>query len=86
MEVEPDFYIDAADSKNLIKFVNHSCDPNTEICKRKKGKAETVVLEALRPIKRGEELTFKYCLRGNFMPLGERIRCVCGAENCRGWL
>lgn len=59
---------DANVGGNIARFINHSCAPNCyfEVVDK------TIWIKALRPIKRGEELTYDY------KPIGERtIRCRC---------
>jgi len=59
---------DAAVDGNIARFINHSCSPNC----RFEVVDKTIWIRTLRPIKRGEELTYDYC------PLGERtIPCRC---------
>ena len=55
-------------------YLNHSCDPNVGI----KGR-NTIV--AMRPIKKGEEVTMDYALSDS-LPLWH-MSCNCGAKNCR---
>jgi hypothetical protein len=63
---------------SLDDFTNHSCDPNTGI--RLTGRGALVL--ALRDIAAHEELTYDYSTYLN-NPY-ERMRCLCGAANCRG--
>ena len=55
-------------------YLNHSCDPTAGI----KGR-NTIV--AMRPLKKGEEVTMDYAL-SDTLPLWH-MRCRCGAKNCR---
>lgn len=59
--------------KKSMLYINHSCDPNIGI----KGKN---IFVALRDIKKGEEITNDY---GTFEDNNLRIKCHCGAKNCR---
>lgn len=68
--------IDARRLRTGFRFINHSCAPNT-FMRRTKDRAE---FYALRDIARGEELTVDY---GDSHHEG-RLRCRCGAANCRG--
>ncbi len=54
------------------RYMNHSCNPNTEI-------SEDGSDFALRDIKRGEEITGSYTRVGALMG----FECNCGSENCR---
>jgi uncharacterized protein len=64
--------------------INHSCDPNTVIV----GESNLI---ALRPIEKGEELTFDYSLtEWTWERFGKysdwSIKCDCGSQNCRGYI
>ena len=56
------------------RFVNHSCDANTEV----RGFADV----AVRDIAAGEEITSNYETDG----AEHSFRCSCGAPTCRGWI
>lgn len=56
-------------------FVNHSCDPNA-IAKRRS-------YSALKPIKKGEEITVDYRSKGIFK---NKWVCRCGSKNCKGYV
>jgi SET domain-containing protein len=59
---------DAAVGGNISRFINHSCRPNC----RFEVVDKTIWIRALRPIRRGEELTYDYST------IGERtIPCRC---------
>ena len=70
-----------------FRYVNHSCDPNCEIDlfdedeTNGEGPARSVILMACREIQVGEELTIEYNWDAT-----NAIRCLCGAESCRGWI
>jgi len=70
--------LDATKVLRGFRFMNHSCAPNT-FMRRTRDRAE---LYALRPIRRGEELTLDY---GDNQHEGA-LPCGCGAANCRGKL
>lgn len=62
-------------------YFNHSCNPNA-------GFRGQIFLEAMRDIKKGEEITFDYamCL---YRAKGEKpykFKCLCGSPNCRGYV
>lgn len=71
-------YYDLADQ---TRWINHSCDPNTEIDSKLDPATGSITAwwVALRDIEPGEELTYDYAFSGH---LAER--CACGARNCRG--
>jgi SET domain-containing protein len=77
--------IDALIGGNDSKWINHSCRPNCEPT-LVKGR---VFIQTLRPIFRGEELTFDYNLFSD-EPMTEALKaryvCRCGAKKCRGTL
>jgi len=58
-----------------MRYVNHSCDPNTIIDK------ENRVLRALKPIKPFDEITFDYLV--NESEIASPFPCDCGSPNCR---
>jgi len=76
--------IDASQRGNDARWINHSCDPNCETEETEDGR---VFIEALRDIRRGEELNYDYCLiidEKLTKKLQRQYRCLCGAANCRG--
>jgi uncharacterized protein len=70
--------IDASVGGNEMRFVNHSCKPNTYI----RIFRHHVEFYSLRAIKPGEELTCDY---GETQHEGT-LRCRCGVPGCRGFL
>ena len=73
-------WIDAYDPalSNLARFINHSCDPNSEMRKLSVRGEERVGVFAVKDIHRGEQITFSY----GRVCLGKE--CLCGAIECRG--
>ena len=75
--------VDAAVDGNEARLINHSCEPNCEaIIERSR-----IWIEAIAPIRAGEELSYDY--EYDFLPeYGvedlEFYRCECGSPNCRG--
>jgi SET domain-containing protein len=63
------------------QYANHSCDPNAGIVKA----GRKLLLKAIAPIAPGDEVTHDYSTL-----LGTddvwKMRCNCGAENCRRWV
>jgi uncharacterized protein len=75
--------IDAGVGGNAARFINHSCEPNCEAVIADK----RVFIEALRDIRRGEELTYDYHLeyQGRYQSeWRERYACHCGSPLCKG--
>jgi hypothetical protein len=76
--------IDAYVNGNDARFINHSCDPNCESeieCGR-------VFIDAIKPIRKGDELTYDYAYvrDGTETPEEETglYGCRCGTRKCRG--
>ena len=78
VEVSPRKAIDAAQSQDVMRFTNHSCQPNARLQIRD-GRIE---FYALRAIATGEEITVNY---GPTHHEGQ-LACRCGAPGCAGWL
>jgi SET domain-containing protein len=75
--------IDAGRGGNASRYINHSCDPNTEAV----DEDGRIFLEAIRDIAPGEELTYDYGFeeKGPWRPEWDVMyRCECGAKKCRG--
>jgi len=70
--------LDASISSNELRYVNHSCRPNTymRVCYSR------VEFFTLSLIKKGEELTCNY---GETHHDG-KLKCRCGATGCKGYL
>lgn len=73
-----DIALDASVNSNELRYINHSCDPNT-FMRRAYQKVE---FYTKRPIKKGEELTCDY---GETHHDG-KLPCQCGAPNCRKFI
>jgi SET domain-containing protein len=78
VEVSATRAVDATDSPDLLRQINHSCAPNA-VLRIRQGRVE---FYALRDIAAGEELCCNY---GESHHEG-RLRCRCGAPNCAGRL
>jgi hypothetical protein len=70
-------YLDPGD--HPARYLNHSCEPNAAIRKIE----HRIVLVAVAPIDRGDEVVFDYSTT-----IGDddiwTMRCNCGAPSCRG--
>jgi hypothetical protein len=69
-----------------FRYLNHSCDPNAEIFSFTYGpyssdRPNQLFLQALRPIKPGDEITIDYAWTADCA-----IPCLCGSTKCRGWV
>ncbi|XP_064461143.1 histone-lysine N-methyltransferase SETD1-like isoform X2 [Ornithodoros turicata] len=80
--VDIETIIDATKCGNLARFINHSCNPN---CYAKVITVEgqkKIVIYSKQPINVNEEITYDY----KFPLEDEKIKCLCGAPQCRGYL
>ncbi|HUR41793.1 MAG TPA: SET domain-containing protein-lysine N-methyltransferase [Verrucomicrobiae bacterium] len=85
--------IDGGVGGSDARFINHSCDPNCEAAgvdddeDNPDPAKERIVIQALRPIRAGEELTYDYQLEVD-EPITDEDRvlwaCRCGSPKCRG--
>jgi SET domain-containing protein len=86
-----EYIIDANRKGNTARWINHSCDPNCQalIDESDSGdpRKDKVVIEAIRKIKPGEELTYDYGIVLD-MPHTARLKkvwaCRCGSSKCIG--
>jgi SET domain-containing protein len=78
VELDDNLALNASANPNDIRFINHSCAPNTYMRVMK----DRVEFYALRNIRKGEELSCDY---GETHHEGT-LPCRCGAKNCRGYI
>lgn len=78
VEVSAKRAIDATESKDAVRHINHSCGPNATL-RISQGRVE---FYAMRDIEPGAEITVHY---GETHHQG-RLHCRCGAANCSGKL
>jgi uncharacterized protein len=78
VELENNLALNASANPNDMRFINHSCGPNTFMRVMK----DRVEFYALKNIKKGEELSCDY---GETHHEGT-LPCKCGAKNCRGFI
>ncbi|KAL6838956.1 hypothetical protein ACP4OV_031183 [Aristida adscensionis] len=81
-EVKSNMVIDATNKGNMSRYINHSCEPNSEMQKWTVDGETRVGIFALRNIRKGEELTYDY----KFVQFGAGQDCHCGSSNCRKFL
>jgi SET domain-containing protein len=75
--------VDAAFDGNQSRFLNHSCDPNSEAVITR----GRIWIEALKTIPAGTEIVYDYQYEDDPKYTEEDLRfyaCRCGAPNCRG--
>ncbi len=85
------YVIDATVGGNDSRWINHSCDPNCEVwlIETEDGNPanDRLVIQAMRPIRAGEELTYDYGIVTD-EPITDAIRalwvCRCGSPKCKG--
>lgn len=78
VELDDELALNASANPNNMRFINHSCDPNTYMRVMK----NRVEFYALRNIRKGEELSCDY---GETHHNG-KLPCRCGAVNCREFI
>jgi len=83
--------VDANQGGNVARWINQSCDPNCEVFIHEDPggdpRKDKVIIEALRPIKPQEEITYDYGLVFDEEYTDELLRtwaCRCGSRKCRG--
>ena len=87
------YVLDANSEGNIARWINHSCVPNCKafIHENEDGdpRKDRVIIESLRALKPGEELTYDYgiVLEVPHTPRLKKLwKCLCGAPNCTGTL
>lgn len=86
------YCIDLGDGTGLepeapFRYLNHHCEPNCElfliddVCPETGNEIIRVTVETVRPILEGAELTIDYG-----WPAEHAIKCLCGSNQCRGWI
>jgi SET domain-containing protein len=81
--IDDEIVIDAAVGGNDARWINHSCAPNCDAIVED----GRILIEAIRDIEVGEELTYDYAyqLTERHSPAAKRrYPCHCGATSCRG--
>lgn len=87
------YVIDAGVGGNSARWINHSCDPNCQavVLESPRGNpaGDRIVIQTIRAIQAGEELTYHYGIK-LAVPHSKRLKriwaCHCGARNCTGTL
>ena len=84
---------DATSDGNIARWINHSCTPNCRALLEEDAggdpRKDRVLIETLRPLRAGEELTYDYgiVLEERLTPRLKAIwACRCGAKKCSGTL
>lgn len=77
--------VDATKKGGIARFINHCCSPSCTAKIIKVGGKKRIVIYALKDIKANEELTYDYKFERETND-EERIPCLCGAPDCKGFL
>jgi SET domain-containing protein len=87
------YLIDANRNGNMARWINHSCAPNCRALVEESAsgdpRKDKVVIESIRAIAPGEELTYDYGIvleAPHTARLKKLWACLCGAPNCSGTL
>ncbi|KAL7076993.1 hypothetical protein ACQ4LE_003741 [Meloidogyne hapla] len=80
--IDENVVIDATKKGNFARFINHSCQPNCYAKVLTVQGEKRIVIYSKRFIQKGEEITYDY----KFPLEDEKIPCLCGASQCRGYL
>ncbi|CAN3501677.1 histone-lysine N-methyltransferase, H3 lysine-4 specific [Diutina catenulata] len=83
--VDENTVIDATRKGGIARFINHCCSPSCTAKIIKVDGRKRIVIYALRDIEANEELTYDYKFERDTND-DERIRCLCGAPGCKGYL
>ena len=76
------FFIDPAVYGNWTRYINHSCNPNTNFVLVNVGQRHLTLIQAARSIAFGEDITVYY---GDDFFDNKNFRCKCGEAKCRLW-
>ncbi|WP_266159799.1 SET domain-containing protein [Dyella silvatica] len=88
-----EYIVDANQKGNSARWINHSCEPNCraviEESPSGNPRKDRVLIESIRKIKPGEELTYDYGITLD-VPHTARLKklwaCLCGSPKCCGTL
>lgn len=83
--IDENTVIDATKKGGIARFINHSCNPSCTAKIIKVQGKKRIVIYALRDIDANQELTYDYKFERETND-AERIRCLCGAPGCKGYL
>ena len=76
------FAVDSTWRGNWTRYINHSCDPNTQFQSYNVGMRTEILVEAVRDIEFGEEITVHY---SDDYFLSQNFACKCGVKTCKMW-
>jgi uncharacterized protein len=85
------YVIDGGVGGNEARWINHSCEPNCEVWAIESDDGDPagdfLVIQSIRPIRAGEELTYDYGILSDEPITGAVAAlwaCRCGSPRCRG--
>lgn len=85
------YIVDANEDGNVARWINHSCAPNCRATIEEAAdgnpRRDRILIETLRPIRSGEELTYDYGItldEPHTVRLKRIWACRCGAPKCSG--
>ena len=74
------FAVDATRAGSVLRFLNHSCDPNLELVACFVGERfPRLAFFTKKAIRKGEQITFCY----DKLTHKGGMKCLCGASNCK---
>jgi hypothetical protein len=78
---QPKAWIDALHTGSIVRFINHSCEPNTNFYEGRVGmKRRMVYVDKFQEIEEGEQVTIDYGEKWFGSP---DHPCLCGSANCK---
>ncbi|KAF3760275.1 histone methyltransferase activity protein [Cryphonectria parasitica EP155] len=83
--IDDDAVVDATKKGGIARFINHSCAPNCKASIIRVEGTKRIVIYAERAIAQNEELTYDYKFDRE-MRSEDRIPCLCGTPECKGFL
>ncbi|KAJ4906488.1 Histone-lysine N-methyltransferase ASHH3 [Raphanus sativus] len=78
-EISKNMVIDATNKGNKSRYINHSCNPNTQMQKWIIEGETRIGIFAISDINKGDHITYDY----QFVQFGPDQDCHCGAISCR---
>lgn len=78
VQIADNFILTSREKKEDVDYINHSCNPNV-------GYNGQIFVVAMRDIRKSEEITFDYAmvLHRSKNVKRYKMKCLCGAKNCR---
>ena len=74
------FAVDATRAGSILRFLNHSCDPNLDLTTCFVGeKLPRLAFFTKKAVKKGQQITFQY----NNSNHKQGMKCLCGSSNCK---